>query len=88
MSDTDQTRTAQPKPVKVRLRTQDASEAQRMADDLARLGLQVRHVLAPIGVITGELDESLFDAVQAAPGVQAIEPEPDYQLPPDPDAPQ
>lgn len=74
--------------VKVRIDASEDQGARRMADELGRQGLVVRHVLAPIGVITGDLDESLFDQIRTIPGVRAVEPEAGYEIPSDPDAPQ
>jgi hypothetical protein len=58
-------------------------------DDLVRrlalAGMQVRQVLPTLGVITGSVDDSGLAALEALPGVAAVEQQASVQLPP-PDA--
>lgn len=57
-----------------------------VAEQLARAGLEVDQVLAAIGVITGAVDDELLAAIEAVPGVAAVQEQSDFQLaPPDAD---
>lgn len=57
-----------------------------VAELLARAGMEVAQVLAAIGVITGAVDDELRAAIEAVPGVAAVQEQSDFQLaPPDAD---
>lgn len=76
-------------PVKVRAASSDADVIARLAESLGARGLRVRRLMPELNLITGDLDEARVEEVRSADGVEAVEPEPGYQLPPrDPKTPQ
>ncbi len=75
--------------VKVRLRSLDPGEVGRMSGELERHGLRVRQQLAPLGIVTGDIDPARLDELRKLDGVEAVETEEGVKLPPmDPDVPQ
>lgn len=75
--------------VKVRVAAHDEAGVLRIAAELTAHGFQVRQKMPELQMITGDLDEARVNEVRALSGVEAVEPEPGYQLPPlDPDTPQ
>ncbi len=76
-------------PVKVRATAADADGIARLANELAAHGFRVRRQLPELQLITGDLDSERVQEVLGLDGVEAVEPEPGYQLPSfDPDTPQ
>lgn len=58
----------------------------KVADSLKRKGLKNLTVMDAIGIIAGDADAEVIDALRAVRGVAGIEEEGTFQLPP-PDAP-
>jgi hypothetical protein len=56
-----------------------------LAARLRQAGMDVEQVLGALGVITGSIDDAQLAAIEALPGVAAVEPQASFQIPP-PDA--
>jgi len=56
-----------------------------VAAQLRQAGMDVEQVLGTLGVITGSIDDALIAAIEALPGVGAVEQQASFQIPP-PDA--
>ncbi|WP_158884137.1 hypothetical protein [Amycolatopsis anabasis] len=50
---------------------------------LRAAGMNVDHVLEPIGTVTGSLGSSTVNALRSVPGVAEVELAREYQLPPE-----
>jgi hypothetical protein len=61
-------------------------EIKRIADDLARLGMDVDRLLGAIGVISGRVEKTKLRNLEGVPGVAEVEIAEQFQLPP-PDSP-
>ncbi|HEV2786608.1 MAG TPA: hypothetical protein VGV67_09490 [Solirubrobacteraceae bacterium] len=63
-----------------------AGDIDEVAERLRRAGMQVDRVLAALGVITGSIDAGRLGALEALPGVAAVERQTGFQIaPPDAD---
>jgi hypothetical protein len=62
-----------------------AGAMEELATRLRQAGMEVDQLLGALGVITGSADESRLAAIEALPGVAAVEAQASFQLPP-PDA--
>jgi hypothetical protein len=55
----------------------------QVAGRLARSGMSVDQILSTTGIITGSADPAALAALARLPGVAAVEPDADFQIPPD-----
>lgn len=63
-----------------------AGELDDVAGRLARAGMQVEQVLVALGVVTGSVEDAQLAAIEALPGVAAVEQQASFRLaPPDAD---
>lgn len=59
------------------------ADIDQVAGRLARSGMSVGQILSTTGIITGSADPSAVAALGRVPGVAAVEPDADFQIPPD-----
>ena len=62
-----------------------AGAIDELAARLRQAGMDVEQVLGALGVITGSIDDVQLAAIEALPGIAAVEPQASFQIPP-PDA--
>lgn len=75
--------------LKIRAAARDADGVARLVVELETHGFKVRHQMPELSLITGDIDEAQVNLLRAMDGVEDVEPEPGYQLPPfEPDTPQ
>lgn len=55
---------------------------QAVAENLQSAGMEVEQTLAITGVINGLIEEDQIEAISQVEGVQHVEPEREFQLPP------
>lgn len=61
------------------------ADVDSVADELRAAGMEVSEVLGPVGIILGSVPSEQRAALEALPGVMAVESEQTFQIPP-PDA--
>jgi hypothetical protein len=57
-------------------------KVRQLARDLRQAGMVVDQVLTATGIITGSVDPASLAKLRALPGVDKVEPDSDFQLPP------
>jgi uncharacterized NAD-dependent epimerase/dehydratase family protein len=62
-----------------------AGAMEELATRLRQAGMDVDQLLGALGVITGTVDDARLAAIEALPGVAAVEAQGSFQIPP-PDA--
>jgi hypothetical protein len=63
-----------------------AGEIEQLAARLQQAGMDVERVLGELGVVTGSIDVAQLAAIEALPGVAAVEQQTGFQIaPPDAD---
>ncbi|TDD89230.1 hypothetical protein E1202_12095 [Saccharopolyspora karakumensis] len=77
--------TTGPERVVVTVRDDQLAEIDELAERLRLAGMRIDQVLGEIGVITGSLEADRLTSAQRLPGVDAIERETSFQVPPDED---
>jgi hypothetical protein len=55
----------------------------QVAQALTQAGMTVDQILSTTGIITGSADHNQMSALGAVPGIAAVEPDTDFQIPPD-----
>jgi hypothetical protein len=55
---------------------------EELAARLRQAGMDVGQVLGTVGIITGSVDDSRLAAIEALPGVAAVEAQASFQIPP------
>jgi hypothetical protein len=70
--------------VKVSIAIDDAhlDQMQKISQNLQAVGLHIDQTLPTLGIISGAIDSSQIDRLCQIEGVQHIEPDHSYQLPP------
>jgi hypothetical protein len=69
-------------PLKVVVDDDHILQTEKLSQAAARAGLSVESVMPEIGVIYGSGEESLIDTLSQVEGVQDVDRETDFQLPP------
>lgn len=54
-----------------------------VAQSLTQAGMTVDQILSTTGIITGSADHGQTSALGAMPGIASVEPDSDFQIPPD-----
>jgi hypothetical protein len=73
------------RPVTVTVSASHVGAIDALVAQLRQAGMDVEQVLGALGVITGSIDDAQLAAIEALPGVAAVEEQASFQLPP-PDA--
>lgn len=70
--------------VKVSISIDDAhlDQMREISQNLQAVGLQVEQTLQTLGIISGSIDSTQVDRLSQVEGVQHVEPDRSYQLPP------
>jgi hypothetical protein len=55
---------------------------EELAGRLRQAGMDVAQVLGAVGIVTGSVDDSRLAAIEALPGVAAVEAQVSFQIPP------
>ncbi|WP_239405916.1 hypothetical protein [Frankia sp. Cj3] len=67
-------------PVTVSISTD--ADLEQVTAALRRTGLEISEIFEPLGTLAGRVPADRLAALRAVPGVEAVEPERRYQLPP------
>lgn len=71
--------------IAVKIRVADPAAMEQMQPQLRAHGLSIRQLLPPLGLITGDIEETQLDSIRDVDGVSAVELEGRAGVPPQPE---